>query len=137
MARLHRLFLALVVVLPACEVVGLGDDEDGSRYRLTATARSATTLELQWDAMDSASGGYTVDYFTGFTTCDFPPEHLDVQRGTSTSITLSNLTPATQYQIHVHALPGYEDGTNLILVSTLPAGASTQTVAAADYTICD
>lgn len=136
MARQHPLFLALVVVLPACELVGLGDDEDTSKHRLTATARSATTLELQWDVMKGATG-YTIDFFTQFTTCEFPPTHDDGQHATGTSATLANLAPSTQYQIHVHSLPNYEDGTNLILVSTLPAGAVTQAVTAADYTICD
>ena len=138
MARLHPMFLVLVVLLPACELVGPGDDEDGSQYRLTATARSATTLQLQWDAIEGASGGYTVDYFSQYTTCEFPPTHGDVHRVTSASTTLSDLTPSTQYQIHVHALPHErEESTNLILVSTLAAGAETQAVTAADYTICD
>lgn len=128
--------LIFTAVLSACELVGIGDEEEGTKYRLTASARSATTLQLQWDAIGSASR-YTVDYLRNQNTCVFPPAHNNVQEVSGTSVTLTGLLPETLYQIHVHDIPGTDQATNIILIRTLAAGASTQAVLASDYTICD
>jgi chitodextrinase len=140
-ARNLLLWALALSSLAACEATGPTDDgSDQDSPELIALERSATTLALQWDAMGSAAD-YTVDYLTGpnYTTCAFPTAHDDVKHVTGTTVTLTGLTPATLYQIHVHPLPhgAYEGSTNLILVSTLAEGASAQPVAASDYTICD
>lgn len=122
-------------VLSACELTGVSEKE-GTKYRLTASARSATTLQLQWDAIGSASR-YTVDYLRNQTTCDFPPGHSNVQEVSGTSVTLAGLLPETLYQIHVHELPNLDEVTNVILIRTLAAGVPTQAVLASDYTICN
>jgi hypothetical protein len=135
MSRLHPLVVALVVVFPACELVGTEDDDE-TQSRLTATSRSATTLDLQWESIGGAAV-YTVDYLTGFPTCDFPPMHSDVQLVSGTSVTLTGLTPSTLYNIHVHDKPDYSGSTNVILISTLAAGAGVQPVTATDYNHCE
>lgn len=125
----------LLAVVSACELIGASED-DGPQYRLTASARSATTLQLQWDAMGSTPQ-YTVDYLLNQTTCEFPPMHSNVQVVSGTSVTLTGLLPETLYQIHVHNVPALDESTNLILIRTLAAGVTTQAVLASDYTICD
>lgn len=113
----------------------LGIEEEDDQPQLTVNARSATTLVLSWPVMGGATE-YTVDYFSTYTTCDFPPMHNDVFRVMGTSVTLTGLTPATLYQIHVHELPARSQSTNVILVSTLAAGSATQTVTPTDYNTC-
>lgn len=127
--------LIFTAVLSACELVGIGGEEEGPKYRLTATARSATTLQLQWDAMGSTQ--YTVDYLLNQTTCEFPTNHSNIQVVSGTSVTLTGLLPETLYQIHVHNVPALDASTNVILIWTLAAGVTTQAVLASDYTICD
>lgn len=133
--RTPTMLIAVLLSLAACQPGNL--TEGGGKVRLSAIERSATSLKLQWDAV-SAANDYTVDFFTGpgYTTCDFPQNHNDVAHVTGTTATISNLLPSTLYQIHVHDLPGYRESTNLILISTLPAGAGAQPVTTSDYTIC-
>ena len=128
--------VVLLAFLPACELVDPEDGEDGNESRLRVVTRSATTLSLQWDAIGSG-GRYTVDHFTAYSTCDFPPLHSNVFEVSGTSVTLTGLAPATRYHIHVHDIPNYSGSTNIVMVSTLEAGMPEQPVAAADYTICD
>ena len=126
--------IAILVSTSGCEL--FDPEEDGAQYSLTAVARSGTTLQLQWESMGSGTR-YTVDYFSQYTTCEFPPTHGNVHEVTGTSVTLTGLTPSTQYHIHVHDLPNYAESTHIIMVRTLAAGSVTQPVTTADYTICD
>lgn len=121
-----------------CNITGADDGDDFAGYELLVTERSATTLRLQWAAMpDTPQNTYTVDYFTGFNSCVFPTDHSDVLHATGTTVQLTNLTPATGYNIHVHNLPGRNSSTYVVLVSTLPAGSASAPVTKADYQSCD
>jgi hypothetical protein len=125
----------LALGLSACDS-GTTDNELGNPYHLTVTERSATTLKLQWTAIPESSGAaYTVDFFA-LNSCTFPDNHLDVLHVTGTGTTLTGLLPSTNYNIHVHDLPGLKQSTNVILVQTLSAGSAVAPVAEADYQKC-
>lgn len=129
--------LAFAVAGAGCEIIGGEESDDFAGHELVVTERSATTLRLQWAAMpDAPQNAYTVDYFTGFDTCVFPTNHSDVLRVTGTTVQLTNLTPATGYNIHVHSLPARTSSTYVVLVNTLSAGAPSSAVTAADYRSC-
>jgi len=91
--RIQATIMAVLLSVAACDPGNV--TEGGSKVRLTATERSATTLKLQWDAM-GATTQYTVDYFTGpgYTTCDFPQTHSDVLHMTGTAGTITGLLPS-------------------------------------------
>ena len=130
-----------VLALVGCDSTGPDDDEDEFAFPLVVTARSATTLSLEWPSM-GGSDTYTVDFLPGVGSCeDFPP-HNDGVHVTGPSARLTGLTPATQYHIHVHLLPhstsgGEGTGTNIVYVSTLAAGAGEEPVALSDYESCN
>jgi hypothetical protein len=130
-----------VLALAGCELTGLDDDDDDDfEHLLRVTARSSTTLTLEWDAMGT-SNTYTVDFLTGVARCEDMPQHTDGQHVTGTSVRLILLTPTTPYHIHVHPLPhgtpGEGEVTNAVLVSTLAPGAAEQSVSADDYDACE
>jgi hypothetical protein len=134
----------LLCALAGCELVGTEDDADdqGSDFVLRVTARSATTLDLSWDAMPQAAGNlYTVDHFSGIASCKSLMQHSDVLHVTGTSVQLTGLTPATRYHIHVHPLPhgthGTGEVTNSVYVNTLAAGAGQTPAVSADYETCE
>jgi hypothetical protein len=132
-----------VLALVGCDATGPDDDDDEEEFEnlLQVTARSATTLSVQWDAMGSTNT-YTVDFLPGGSAnCSDFPSHPDGAHVTGTSTRLTGLTPATRYHLHVHPLPhasaGTGEVTNVVMVSTLAAGAAEQPVTASDYEVCD
>jgi hypothetical protein len=129
-----------LLALVGCDPTGPDDDDDEFEFPLVVTARSATTLSLEWSSM-GGSNTYTVDYLTGVGECQDFPAHNDGVHVSGTSVRLTGLVPATRYHIHVHLLPhgqsGEGTGTNIVYVSTLAAGAGEQPVAASDYEACN
>jgi hypothetical protein len=129
-------WMLCVLVIGGCESLTGGADEDEGP-KLIVTERSATTLKLQWDAISDAVGGeYTVDYFTGYASCNTLMQHGDVLHVTGTSVLLTGLTPSTRYHIHVHSLPARNNATNVAFVNTLSAGAVATPTLPADYERC-
>lgn len=136
MRALNFIGLSLLV---ACGAEGTGagtDTSNSSGAKLEVTERSATTLLLRWDAMGTTNN-YTVDYLIGVAKCTDFPAHSNILPMTGTTTLVTGLSPATRYHIHVHPLPIADQKTNTVFVTTLAAGAPSQTVTAADYEKCN
>ena len=141
--------LALCVVISAIacagptgpDAVGSGGGSGGgpSGLRLTVTERSATTVNVRWDAPPNFTGGYTVDHMAGVPCNANVPHDNMLVVGNVTSASIDGLTPSTEYQIHAHRLVlglAQQTDWNYVLVRTAPPGSGPQPVVQADYTSC-
>ena len=141
-------FLAFVLMacgsmlLIGCPLSLDGPSTNNTKFGLTVLERSATSLKLQWDPITDANGdGYTVDYLTGYSSCNAQlAMHNNVQEvGNVTTVTVTGLSPSTDYYIHVHRLSGHLVVGSIsasVFVRTLAPGSAVQVVATTDYQKC-